>query len=72
MSVILNYIEGFMRRKAVKANFWEVSYGSLVESKYLIDFCAKEGYINTKDHENGMKIAEEIGAMLYRLLDLLE
>ena len=73
LSVILNYIEGFARRKkAIKANFWEISYGSLIESKYLIDFCAKEGYINAKDHKNGMEMAEEIGAMLYRLLDSLE
>jgi four helix bundle protein len=30
LSVILNYIEGFARKKkAVKRNFWEISYGSL-------------------------------------------
>ncbi len=39
LSVILNFIEGFARQKvAVKRNFWEISYGSLQESKYLIDF----------------------------------
>ena len=73
LSVILNYIEGFARRKrAVKANFWEISYGSLSESKYLIDFCGKEGYIDAKNHEIIIKMAEEIGAMLYRLLNSLE
>jgi four helix bundle protein len=69
LSIILNYIEGFARgRKAVKTNFWEISYGSLSESKYLIDFCSKEGYINAKDGEVAIKMAEEIGAMLYHLL----
>jgi len=39
LSVILNYIEGFARhKKAVKKNFWEISYGSLKESKYLLIF----------------------------------
>jgi len=69
LSVILNYIEGFARgRKAVKVNFWEISYGSLSESKYLLDFCGKEGYIEAKDREIAINMAEEIGAMLYHLL----
>jgi len=39
LSIILNYLEGFARhKKAVKQNFWEISYGSLKESKYLIHF----------------------------------
>ncbi len=43
MSVILDYIEGFARkRKAVKQNFWEISYGSLKESKYIIYFSFTE------------------------------
>ena len=30
LSIILNYTEGFARqKKAVKRNFWEISYGSL-------------------------------------------
>ena len=37
LSVILNYIEGFARkRKAVKLNFWEISYGSLKKA----DICS--------------------------------
>ena len=42
LSVILNYIEGFARRKKenckVYKNFLEISYGSLKESKYLLHF----------------------------------
>lgn len=45
LSVILNYIEGYARnKKLVKLNFWEMSYGSLKESKYLLNFCFKEGF----------------------------
>jgi len=36
LSIILNYIEGFARRKRLtQLNFLETSYGSLKESKYF-------------------------------------
>ena len=36
LSVILNYIEGYARRKdKVHKNFLEISYGSLKEARYL-------------------------------------
>jgi four helix bundle protein len=42
LSIILNYVEGFARYKiAVKRNFWEISYGSLKETKYLLYFSFK-------------------------------
>lgn len=66
LSVILNYIEGYARRKsAVQLNFFEISYGSLKESKYLIYFSLIEKYISKNDYEIGLKMAEEIGAMLW-------
>lgn len=73
MSIILNYIEGFARRKlAIQLNFFEISYGSLKESKYLIYFALTEKYISKADYEFGMKIAEEIGAMLWTEISSLE
>ncbi len=73
LSVILNYIEGFARmKKAVKQNFWEISYGSLKESKYLIYFSLMEGYIDKKNYNNAIKLAEEIGAMLWRSIQGLK
>lgn len=69
LSIILNYIEGFARKKkAVKANFWEISYGSLKEYKYLLDFCYEEKLIDSNDYAKASNVAEEIGAMLYRLM----
>ncbi len=73
LSVILNYIEGFARqKKAVKQNFWEISYGSLKESKYLLYFSLKETYITQKDYKKAIKLAEEIGAMLWRSLQSIK
>ena len=73
LSVTLNYIEGFARqKKAVKQNFWEISYGSLKESKYLLHFALVEGYLDKKDYQRPMKLAEEIGAMLWRSIQSLK
>ncbi len=72
LSVILNFIEGYARQKlAVKRNFWEISYGSLQESKYLLDFGLAEKYIKEEDHLQAKHMAEEIGAMLWRALEPL-
>lgn len=70
LSVILNFIEGFARkRSSVKKNFWEVSYGSFKESKYLLHFSVVEGYIEKQKYEKLINIAEEIGAMLWRAVE---
>jgi len=73
LSVILNYIEGFARqRKAVKNNFWEISYGSLKESKYLLRFSLVEGYLKENNYKKAIALADEIGAMLWRCLQSLK
>lgn len=69
LSIILNYIEGFARGKGkIYQNFLEISYGSLKESKYLLHFCLVENYLVKDDYEKAIKIAEEIGAMLWGIL----
>jgi four helix bundle protein len=73
LSIILNYIEGFARqKKAVKKNFWEISYGSLKESKYLLHFSLVEKYLDQKDYNKAIQLAEEIGAMLWRSIQPLK
>jgi len=69
LSIILNYIEGYARgRDKVHKNFLEISYGSLKESKYLLHFSLIEGYLSKIDYENAVKLAEDIGAMLWGIL----
>ncbi len=69
LSVILNYIEGYARiHEKVYKNFLQISYGSLKESKYLIKFSFKEGYITQEDHGRAIGLAEEIGAMLWGVI----
>lgn len=70
LSVILNYIEGFARIKnKVYKNFLEISYGSLKESKYLLHFSLVDKYINIDDYKVGLKMADEIGAMLWSTME---
>ncbi|MBU1131719.1 four helix bundle protein [Patescibacteria group bacterium] len=53
LSVILNYIEGYARRRSsVYKNFLEISYASLKESSYLLDFSLEEKYIQDFEKYN--------------------
>ena len=69
MSIILNFIEGYARRKSdnckVYTNFLETSYGSFKESKYLVFFSYSEKWINEYDYKHIMELGDRIGAMLY-------
>lgn len=72
LSLILNYIEGYARKRPlVKINFFEISYGSLKESKYLLEFSFKERWIKENDHKTAINLSEEIGAMLWKTLEHL-
>jgi len=69
LSIILNYKEGYARGKdKIYKNFLEISYGSLQETKYLLHFSLAEKYLTQEDYERMMKLAEEIGAMLWKTI----
>lgn len=73
LSVVLNYIEGYARKKpAVQLNFFEIAYGSLKESNYLFHFSFKEKYLAGTDFKKGSAMADEIGAMLWSEIVSLE
>ncbi len=73
LSIILNYIEGYARKKPlVQLNFLETSYGSFKESKYLLFFSNKQKFITQNDYNEGLRLAEEIGKMLWKELADLE
>ena len=69
ISIILNYIEGFARRRQkVLKNFLEISYGSLKETKYLLYFSYKRTWINKEEYNTAIEQADEIGKMLWGIL----
>lgn len=73
LSVVLNYIEGYARKKSlIQLNFFEISYGSLQESKYLIEFAVKEKFITEIMGQNILKLGNEIGAMLWTEISALK
>lgn len=72
VSVMLNYLEGYARFKIkVKVNFYEISYGSAKECKYLIylSFCL--GWVKEEKYKLLFSICDEISAMLYSLITSL-
>lgn len=73
LSVILNYIEGHARKRPlVVLNFLEISYGSLQESRYIINFALSENYVINEECESALKLADEIGAMLWSEIQKIE
>ena len=73
LSVILNYIEGYARNNAkIDKYFLDISYGSLQESKYLIEFCHNEAYISKEKFSELYALADEIGKMLWGILKNLK
>lgn len=73
LSVPLNFIEGYARKRpAVKLNFWETSYGSLKEARYLVFFGYEEQWIPQNTYETLLKQYDEIGAMLWRAIASLQ
>src|SRR3989344_5397274 len=70
LSVILNYIEGYARKKKlVYVNFLETAYGSLQESKYLLEFSREEGFLVEGDYKVLSALAGEMGAMLWKTIE---
>jgi len=73
LSIVLNYIEGYARnRQLVRLNFLETSFGSLKESKYLLYFSLVEKFTDKDEYCTGLKLAEEISAMLWTEINHLE
>ena len=76
LSVMLNYIEGFARRRGQKCkiyhNFLTIAFGSLKESKYLLYLASHLGYLSDSDYNKIIARGDEIGAMLYKTIEINE
>ncbi len=49
-------------------NCFEISYGSLKEAKYLVEFSYKRKLINNKEYTELFNLADEIGKMLWTVI----
>lgn len=73
LSISLNYIEGYCRRRnAVKLNMYEISYGSLGESRYICYLALDLQWITKDDYAVVEHLSEEIGAMLWSEIESAE
>lgn len=73
ISIMLNYVEGYARRKPkVKINFYEISHGSTQECKYIIFFAYTQQWITKAEYEKTLDIVNEVARMLWSTIDLLE
>jgi len=73
ISVMLNFLEGFARFKPkVKLQFFETSYGSIKECRYLIFFALEIGWIERKTYDEMFALSDEIGAMVWSIIDGLD
>jgi four helix bundle protein len=73
MSIMLNYVEGYARRREkVKLNFYETSHGSTQECKYILYFAFCQKWIQEKEYQNGLTMVDEIARMLWSTIYQLE
>jgi four helix bundle protein len=70
LSVMLNYIEGYAQNRSVAAhkNFLSIAYGSLRESRYLLEFSFKRNFLSEAGFKKLHTLNESIGAMLWGIL----
>ena len=72
LSVILNIIEGYARQNSkVYSQFLRISYGSLKESLYLIDFSHRQGYLTTQHFTELTNMGDEVAKMIWATLQTL-
>lgn len=69
LSILLNYTEGFARKrnKTIKY-FLEISYGSLKESLVLLEFTYERKYFSKNEFEKLADLNDKIGKMLWGTL----
>lgn len=72
-SILLNYVEGYARRKKkVMINFYEMSYGSLQESITTFYIAQQLGYISKDQYLKVFEKKEDIAKMLWGTIERLQ
>lgn len=69
LSVILNIIEGFARQTPKEyRRFLLISFGSLKETKYLLQFALTQTYFDNNKYSYVLETAEEVAKILWTIL----
>lgn len=70
LSVPTNIVEGYSRqgRKELK-QFVNIGLGSLGETRYLLDFSSRLGYLNKSQYSSLEQLGAETGKLLWRFYE---
>lgn len=72
LSVPLNIIEGFARQNAATyRQFLRISYASLKESLYLVEFSREEKYFPASEYDAVRELGEEVAKMLWSAIQTI-
>lgn len=67
LSIPTNIVEGYSKRGDKElAHFLNIALGSLAETKYLLYFSNRLGYLNQETYERLSDRAQELGAKLWK------
>ena len=70
LSVPTNIVEGYSRKGDKElSRFINISLGSLAETKYLIYFSNRLGYLNTKDYSKLRLGYDKLGKLLWKFYE---
>jgi len=70
LSVPTNIVEGYSRRGDKElSRFVNIALGSLGETKYLIMFSCKLGYLNGSEHQQLWEVAGDLGRKLWKFYE---
>ncbi len=70
LSVPTNIVEGYSRRGDKElSRFVNIALGSLGETKYLIMFSCKLGYLNYSEHQQLWEVAGNLGRKLWKFYE---
>lgn len=70
LSVILNIIEGFSRQsKNEFRRFLIISFGSLEESRYLLEFANIQNYIDNDKYQELTNLLNEVAKILWSIIN---
>jgi len=70
LSVPTNIVEGYSRRGDKElSRFINIALGSLGETKYLIMFSCKLGYLNYSEHQQLWEVAGDLGRKLWKFYE---
>ncbi|HBU07057.1 MAG TPA: four helix bundle protein [Candidatus Magasanikbacteria bacterium] len=69
LSIILNIVEGFARQGEKEfRRFLVIAFGSLEETRYLLEFSLEQNYLNVEDHNYLIKILDEVAKIIWSIL----